>query len=431
MTSFDQGYALVIGVGADLPNTVQDAQGVAAQLKDPGRCGYLDDHVQLLTGPEATRAALLAALDRLATSTDALSTVVIYFSGHGYKAASTVGETYYLMPYGYDVAHLYQTAVSGQEFTQKLRAIPAKKLLLLLDCCHAGGVGEAKAPGVALTKSPLPPDAVTLLSEGSGHVLIASSQEDELSYAGKPYSAFTLAFIESLSGIGVAKKDGYVRVTDVALHAREVVPGRTRGKQHPILHFEHADNFALAYYAGGDTRPKGLPFSEEPRIEPEPGAWTISTVINTGGGAYIGGNVSLSGGSFVGRDQRNVTITGDGNVIGDHSRATVIKHSGMESDQVMALFARALALARQKPEPVREDLEVAVETVKEETEKGEAADKSLLSKMLDVLLEKGPDILEVVIEAILNPAAAAGKGAKLLAKQAQEVLAKKQPGGAR
>jgi hypothetical protein len=106
-------------------------------------------------------------------------------------------------------------------------------------------------------------------------VLIASSQEDELSFAGRPYSAFTLALIEALCGVGVAKRDGYVRVADLALHAREVVPERTGGRQHPILHFEQADNFALAFYAGGEARPKGLPFTGEPQIEPRPGAWTV------------------------------------------------------------------------------------------------------------------------------------------------------------
>jgi hypothetical protein len=126
-----------------------------------------------------------------------------------------------------------------------------------------------------LAKSPLPPEAASLLAEGSGKVIIASSKENELSYAGDPYSAFTLALIEAFAGTGVAVEDGYVRVTDLALHAREVVPGRTHGRQHPILHFEEADNFVLAYYAGGDTQPKGLPFDVEPQIEPEPGAWTL------------------------------------------------------------------------------------------------------------------------------------------------------------
>jgi hypothetical protein len=272
---FDQGYALVVGVGADLPNTVDDAVGLADILKDPARCAFPSDQVHLLTGEGATRDGVLAALDSLSASTGSQSAVIVYYSGHGYRVASPTGDFYYLLPYGYDLNRLYQTAVSGAEFTDRLRAIPARKLLVLLDCCQAGGVGEAKAPGLQLTKSPLPPEARSLLAEGSGRVLIASSQEDELSFAGRPYSAFTLALIEALCGTGVARKDGTVRVADLALHAREVVPGRTGGRQHPILHFEQADNFALAYYAGGETQPKGLPFAGEPEIEPEPGAWTL------------------------------------------------------------------------------------------------------------------------------------------------------------
>jgi hypothetical protein len=147
--------------------------------------------------------------------------------------------------------------------------------------------------------------------------------------------------------------------------------------------------------------------------------------VDTGGGAYVWGSVSVEGGDFVGRDKRTVSITGDGNVVGDHSRATVTKRKGLGAEEVQALFDQALDLAHQKPPEVREDLEAAVETVQEEAEAGEDADKRLLNKALDVLLEEGPDVLEIVLEAVLNPAAAAGKGARMLAKRAKKSLAKK------
>ena len=38
---------------------------------------------------------------------------------------------------------------------------------------------------------------------------------------------------------------------------------------------------------------------EEPQPKPEP---TPSTTINTGGGAYVAGNVDTRGGAFIGRD---------------------------------------------------------------------------------------------------------------------------------
>ena len=52
-------HALIVGVGADLPMTVTDAQGVAAILADPARCGFDPAHVGVPTGPDATRERIL------------------------------------------------------------------------------------------------------------------------------------------------------------------------------------------------------------------------------------------------------------------------------------------------------------------------------------------------------------------------------------
>ena len=260
--SFESGHALIIGIGSDLPNTIDDAQGLADILRRPGHCAYLPEQVELLTGEAASRSGILAGLGRLAKSADEKSTVVIYFSGHGYHVKSSMDDAYYLMPFGYNVEQLRDTAISGLEFVGKLKAIKAQKLLLLLDCCHAGGMADLKAPGLQFAKAPLPPEAQSLLAQGQGSVAIASSKADELSFAGKPYSAFTLALIEALCGIGASQNDGFVRAADLALHAREMVPRRTKDRQHPILNYEQADNFILAYYAGGETVPKSLPFAE-------------------------------------------------------------------------------------------------------------------------------------------------------------------------
>lgn len=47
---FSSGHALVVGVGADLANTVDDALGLAGILKDPQHCAYPPAQVQVLTG---------------------------------------------------------------------------------------------------------------------------------------------------------------------------------------------------------------------------------------------------------------------------------------------------------------------------------------------------------------------------------------------
>jgi hypothetical protein len=307
---FTQGYACVVGVGGDLPNTVDDAIGLAKILSDPERCAYPSEQVHVLTKEQAKREDILAALDQLAQVATAGSTVVIYFSGHGYQVSSPMGEAYYLMPFGYDPNKLFKTAISGAELTAKLKAIPAKKLLLLLDCCHAGGLGDASTLQYEAEKAPLPPEAQALFADGKGRVVIASSQANEKSLAGRPYSAFTLALIEALAGKGASQQDGYVRVADLALYAREVVTRRTRDRQHPILNFDQADNFELAYYAGGSTEPKGLPFAEEPEIESEPGELNRQIINHTEIIASGAGAVAIDGGA-----QAANIITGNNNIV--------------------------------------------------------------------------------------------------------------------
>jgi hypothetical protein len=271
--AFSQGHAVVIGVGGDLPNTVDDAVGVANILRDPSRCAYPQGQVELLTSARATRENTLAALDALATVTNDRSTVLVYYSGHGERISSRTGEFYYLLTQGYDLNKLDRTAVAGAEFADRLRAIRAQKTLVLLDCCHSGGLEAVKGPDLKLKPSAMPPEALTLLTRGSGRALIASSREHESSFAGKPYSAFTLALIEALCGLGAAKRDGYVRVSDLALYTHRMVADRTRDRQHPIFEYRDADNFILAYYAGGEAAPKRPPIDGQPEIEPEPGAF--------------------------------------------------------------------------------------------------------------------------------------------------------------
>ena len=166
-----------------------------------------------------------------------------------------------------------------------------------------------KVKGVEFTKSPLPDEARLLLAEGSGYALIASSEEDEASLPGKPYSVFTCALIEALCGHGksLAFKDGYVRVGDLAMHTSQRVVQLTNDKQHPILHWNEGDNFRIAYYAAGDVQPKGLPF----QVELEPISELKTNVVFDQPEQQIESqtNVAEVRGHFVKQD--NWTVRGD------------------------------------------------------------------------------------------------------------------------
>jgi uncharacterized caspase-like protein len=261
MPGYNQGHALLVGVGAELPVTVQDASALVELLRDPARCAFPSTQVHLLTEANADRAQVLSALDALAQSTGPESTVIVYYSGHGYRVQSADQlEAYYLLTHGYDVDDLPHTAISGEEFTHKLSAIQAPKVTVLLDCCHAGGVAQPKAPGLTLAKSPMPLQAEVVLAQGGGRVILSSSRGDEVSYTGRPYSQFTQALLEGLAGAGAAEQDGYARVLDVALYVGRMVPNRTNDQQHPILKVSNLENnFAVAYYAASAKEPLPLP----------------------------------------------------------------------------------------------------------------------------------------------------------------------------
>ncbi len=150
--TFTNGYALLIGVGADLLVTVKDATALRDILIDSDRAAYPPKQVTLLTETSATRQNILAAFDQIITQVNQNSdaTVIIYYSGHGGRIQRT--NKYFLLPFGYNPSQRADTAISGVEFTQKIEAITARKLVVLLDCCHASGVPALKEPGETFVK---------------------------------------------------------------------------------------------------------------------------------------------------------------------------------------------------------------------------------------------------------------------------------------
>lgn len=251
---FVHGYAVVVGVGGDTPTTVHDAQGVASLLCDPTRCAYPVGQVQVLTGEHARRDDVLAALDRLAAQArrDREATAIVFFSGHGAELGGCR-----LLTSGWDLRSLSGASISSTEFTERVRAIEARKLLVLLDCCYAAGMAEPKSP--SLIKSSAPQELYDALVSGHGRVVMASSRRDELSYLGHPYSVFTGALLEALAGYGAFDRDGYARVLDTALWLGRKVPERSQDRQHPIIKVSNLeDNFALAHYAAGAKEPRRL-----------------------------------------------------------------------------------------------------------------------------------------------------------------------------
>lgn len=100
--TFTNGYALLIGVGADLPQTVQDVLALQNLLIDPNRAAYPPNQVTAILETAATRQNILAAFDQIIAqvSNNPSAIAIIYYSGHGVRVKET--NEYFLVPQGYD-----------------------------------------------------------------------------------------------------------------------------------------------------------------------------------------------------------------------------------------------------------------------------------------------------------------------------------------
>ena len=95
MSSFENGHALIIGIGAydesrlTAPSTAADAVAIAAALRDDEVAGYPKDNVVLLSDADATVARIGDELDKLAGRAPPRdATVIVFYAGHGLVGTS-------------------------------------------------------------------------------------------------------------------------------------------------------------------------------------------------------------------------------------------------------------------------------------------------------------------------------------------------------
>ncbi|MEH2163625.1 MAG: TIR domain-containing protein [Nostoc sp.] len=267
MVSMENAYGLVVGIANyqkinKLPEIVlKDAQDIYNLLISPQCSGYQPEKVQLLLDTQATQVALRQALAFIAQHSQQNSTVFIYISSHGGQVEFGLHAGQYLLPVDTDCtseASLAQTAISGTEFTEALRAIPAQKIVVIFDCCHSGGIGQPKDANAPTVKTGLPESYYDVLKQGRGRVILASSRSTEQSYVlpNAANSLFTQHLLDGFRG-GAIGSGGVIRILDIFSYLQPKVTSDW-ANQHPILKAEIEENFPVALYLGGKA-PKLLP----------------------------------------------------------------------------------------------------------------------------------------------------------------------------
>ena len=468
---FEHGYALIVGVDENqiphlaLPVVTKDVQAIYDVLVHLERCAYNPENVKLLKGAESTRENIMEALYWLQdkVKADSEATAVIYYSGHGMEDKKA--NQYYLIPYNIrDLNRVRAYAIRADDFSAEVADIQAKRMLAILDCCHADGmdVKNVEETAVASTAFPLqlpetkniPPykaepgvKGISDLLEGEGRAILNSSTGSQSSFirTDRAMSLFTYHLIEALTGHAPHPEDAtVVYVTDVMSWVTHKVKqsAREQGRdQTPVMRTSSV--FPVAQLIGGQGVAKGLGGSPPDPLAELPAIGTtfnqqgqtvhgpqvniggdaqighIGDAIQTGGGDYVAGNKTVNQGDTIYGDKIGGNkVDGDkisvGNIsestgiaIGRGAQANVQQQQGLSEIELTQLFAPLLTqVAQQNGAAVAQ-----VQALKQEASRGEEADDEKMADLITAIVAAVPTAVEGIVNLFTKSALAKATGA--------------------
>ena len=396
---FTNGYALIIGVSDNLiptyalPTVARDAAALHKVLIHPRRCAFEPDNVRLLTGAEATGDGIRAGLSwlkgKIAADRGDNATAILYYSGHGVQ--NEEDNSYYLLPY--DLRRpIIDSLIRAADLAAEIEQVRPRRLMVILDCCHAGGMGikgDDRVADAGLTPVAAPAEArsVVALMQGQGRAVLSSSTAAESSYvrSDRKMSIFTYHLVEALTGFAQPDGAAEVLVSDVMGYVSRAVPRSAREEynvsQTPVYQMS-GENFPVALVLGGEGAVKGQPLPDPLRPLPSSGP-----VINTGGGGYVGGSVTAGGdvnlgAKTVGGDE----IKGSKYVMSGDFRGAAVNIESHLSNVTQAIMAAPAGDGRSGAgDAERADLNALVAALQAEIEQlpgGRAAEAEALAARL-------------------------------------------------
>ena len=213
-----KSWALLIGVekyhrAPSLIFTVNDVRQLAQTLRARG--GYAEDNILEMT-EEATnprfqplKTSIEAELPAWLKQPGPDDTVLVYFTGHGFRDAN--GKMY-LAPIDVNPDDLVKTGIAVEWFREQIASCKARFKLLILDSCHAGSEkGEGDQREVVAK------DLGEPFKELEGVVTLASSTAKEKSqiWEAKKQSLFSYWLNQGLRGNADENSDGVVDIDEL------------------------------------------------------------------------------------------------------------------------------------------------------------------------------------------------------------------------
>ena len=244
-------WAVIIGISKykdtkipELRYAAADARSFYDWLVSPQGGKYAPSMVTLLIDADATLSKIKKALFEWLTQAIEEDTVTIYFAGHGSPQSPDHPENLFLLPYDtlYDSVPTTGFPMWDIETALK-RFIKARKVIVITDACHAGGVGQAfdvaRRAGRGVTVVPMSSNLQSLSKISDGICIISASDDNQFSQEsaqwGGGHGVFTFHLLEGLKGKADYSKDGLVTLGELIPFLSEQIRRETKNAQTPTV----------------------------------------------------------------------------------------------------------------------------------------------------------------------------------------------------
>ena len=244
-------WAVIIGISAyqdtripSLRYSAADAKALYEWLTSPQGGRYSPTRVKLLLNENAKGTDMREALFEWLGQALMEDLVIIYFAGHGSPQSPDLAENLFLLPYDAQYDRVATTGFPMWDIETALRRfVKARKVIVIADACHAGGIGRsfdiARRSNRGIHVNPISSGLENLSKIGDGVCVISASGEKQLSREsqdwGGGHGVFTHFLLNGLKGEADYNNDEQVTLGELIPYLSEQVRRSTRSAQTPIV----------------------------------------------------------------------------------------------------------------------------------------------------------------------------------------------------
>ncbi len=219
------------------------------------------DQFRLVVNSQATRSRVLKELREVLRLAQAEDLVILSLALHGLPDAS--GHDLYFLTYNSDANLPEDQGISRDDLLKQMQRSKARKIVLLIDACHAGAFGSS--PSLLALRSANAADINRMLvamgQAQDGIAVLSASSAAERSQEGPGFcgghGAFTCAILTGLKGAADTDGNGLVQMRELYDYAYREVQRLTTGYQNPEIQGRYDNGLPLA--ATGGKAKSGVP----------------------------------------------------------------------------------------------------------------------------------------------------------------------------